>query len=176
MDNSINLYDFLYQKKIIHSQDIHLFREGLVLLIEKSKSCDGICYYFTDQFSLMNIDCLKIDDNGYYYYEFTPERNCDMIDDITYETLTDLDAKLTYNICGIDYIPEKFIEFLFVSAMFHEFKIRITFIRKPEFNDKFKINSRHWLFNNESRKLLTKSNVITKYNIYNNGMCQKLNN
>ena len=61
---------------------------------------------------------MKIDDNGCHYYEFTPERNGDIIDEIKYETSTDLDAKLTYSIDYIDYLPEKFNEFLFFSAPF----------------------------------------------------------
>jgi hypothetical protein len=176
MDDKINLYDFIKDREFIHNQDIHSYMEGLMLMVQKPKSVDGITYYFTNQFSLVNIDCLKIDDDGCYYYEFTPEKNGDIIDEIKFEPLTDLDAKLTYSIGGIDYIPEEFNEFLFISAPFNEFKVRIRFMRKPDFDDKFKINSRYWLLDSNPRILLQRSNVITKYNIYNNGICKRINN
>jgi hypothetical protein len=175
MDDKMNLYDFIKEREIMHNQDIHSYMEGLMLMVQKPKSVDGITYYFTNQFSLMNIDCLKIDDNGYYYYEFRPERNGDIIDEIKYDTSTDLDAKLTYSISGMVYLPEEFNEFLFVSAIFNEFKVRITFMRKPVFEDTFKIISRYWLLDREPRMLLQRSNVITKYNIYNDGLCKRLN-
>lgn len=177
MDDKINLYDFIKKREFIHSQEeINSYREGLMLLVQKPKSVDGITYYFTNQLSIVNIDCLKIDDNGYYYYEFRPERNGDIIDEIKYETSTDLDAKLTYSIGDMVYQPEEFNDFLFVSAIFNEFKVRITFMRKPYFDDKFKIISRYWLLDSEPRILLQRSNVITKYNIYNGGICERLNN
>ena len=73
MVHTINLYDFINEREFIHNKEIHSYSEGLMLLVQKPKSVDGITYFFTNQFSLMNIDCLKIDGNGWYYYEFTPE-------------------------------------------------------------------------------------------------------
>jgi len=176
MSDIINLNDFIKEKEFIHYQRTYSYTEGLMLMIEKPKLVDGITYYFTNQFSLVNIDCLKIDDNEQYYYEFPPERIGDIIDEIKYESSTDLDSKLTYYIGGIEYQPEEFNEFVFISSPYNEFKIRITFMRKPVFDDKFKINSRYWLLDNKPRLLLGRSNVITKYNIYNNGICKRLDN
>ena len=54
------------------------------------------------------------------------------------------------------------------------FKVRITFMRKPDFDDIFKINSRYWVLDSVPRLFLLQSDkVITKYNIYNNGICNK---
>jgi len=172
MDVTINLYDFINEREFIHNKEILSYTEGLTLLAQQPKSVSGITYYIV---SLMNTDFLKIDDICQYYYEFSPERNCDIIDEIKYETSSDLDAKLTYYIGGIDYPPEEFNEFLFCSALFNEFTVRITFIRKPKIDDKFKINSRYWLLDSEPIQLLQKSKVITKYNIYDDGICKRLN-
>jgi len=175
MCDIINLYDFIKEREIIHHQEILSYTEGLTLLIQQPISVSGVTYYFTEHVSLMNIDVLKIDDIGQYYYEFSPERNCDIVDEIKYESTSDLDAKLTYYIGGIDYPAEEFNEFLFCSALFNEFKVRITFIRKPTNDNKFKINSRYWVLDSETSQLLRRSKVITKYNIYDNGVCKRLN-
>lgn len=175
MRDTINLCDYIKEREFIHNEEIYSYTEGLSLLVQQPKSVSGITYYFTNQFSLANIDVLKIDNIGQYYYEFSPERNGDIIDEIKYETNTDLDAKLTYNIGGIEYLPEEFNEFLFVSALYNEFKIRIIFMRKPEIDDKFNIHSRYWLFDSEPRRFLQRSKVITKYNMYSNGVCERLN-
>jgi hypothetical protein len=175
MCDTIKLFDFIEERKIIHHQEILSYTEGLALLVQQPKSVSGITYYFTEHVSLMNTDVLKIDNKGQYYYEFSPERNCDIIDEIKYVPFTNLDAKLTYYISSIEYPPEDFNEFLFCSALFNEFKVRITFIRKPNIDDKFKIISRYWLLDSESSRLLRRSKVITKYNIYDDGICKILN-
>ena len=178
MSDTINLYDLIEQREFIHNQGIHTHTEGLRLFIQKQKKIDGITYYFINHFSLVNIEVLKIDEFGQYYYEFSPERMGDIIDEIKYESLTDLNAKLTYYIGGVDYIPDEFNDFVFVSAPYCELKVRITFMKKPVFDDKFKIKSRYWILDNETRLLLinhNKNKVITKYNIYSDGMCKKLN-
>lgn len=174
MCDTINLYDFIKEREFIHHSEILSYTEGLTLLVQQPKYVSGITYNFTEHISLVNVDVLKIDDTGQYYYEFSPERNGDIIDEIKYEQLTDLDAELTYNIGGIDYLSKEVNEFLFVSALYNEFKVRITFMRKPEINDKFKINSRYWLIDSEPRRLLQRSKVITKYNIYDGGICKRL--
>ena len=174
MCDTINLYDFIKKREIIHYQEILSYTEGLSLLAQQTESVSGITHYFTEKVSLMNTDVLKIDNIGQYYYEFSPDRNCDIIDEIKYVPFTNLDAKLTYYISSIEYPPEDFNEFLFCSALFNEFKVRITFIRKPKIDDKFKINSRHWLLDSTSQ-LLRRSKVITKYNIYYDGVCKILN-
>jgi hypothetical protein len=175
MCDTINLYDFIKEREIIHVKEIQTYTEGLTLLVQQPKSVSGVTYYFTEHVSLMNIDVLKIDDIGQYYYEFSPDRNCDIIDEIKYVPFTNLDAKLTYYISGIEYPPEDFNEFLFCSALYSQFKVRITFIRIPKIDDKFKINSRYWLLDSKSSQLLRTSKVITKYNIYDNGVCKRLN-
>ena len=173
MEDPIELYNFIKNNKIIHNHKIHTYKEGLAFLVQNQLSVDGISYYFTNQYSFMNIDVLRLNDIGQYYYEITPESIGDMIDEIKYESLTKLDAKLIYYIDEIEYQPEYFNEFLFVSAKYNNFKIRITFMRKPQLDDTFKINSRYWLFVRKTKLLLeTYDTIITKYNIYNGGMCK----
>jgi len=173
MKDPIELYNFIKNNKIIHNHNIHSYKEGLAFLVQNQRTVDGITYYFTNQYSFMNIDVLKLNDIGQYYYEITPESIGDMIDEIKYESITNLDAKLIYYIDEIEYQPECFNEFLFVSAQYNNFKIRITFMRKPQLDDTFKINSRYWLFVRKAKLLLeTYDTIITKYNIYNGGMCK----
>ena len=93
------------------------------------------------------------------------------MDDIKYKSLTDLDAKLTFIIGGIEYQHDEFNEFVMISAQYHELIIRITFTKKHVSNDEFKINSRHILINNKIRSVLEKTPVITVHNKYYNRVC-----
>jgi len=121
----------------------------------------------------MNVDVLKKNSSGQYFYEFKPDRFVDVIDEIKYVSSTNLDAKITYYIGGIEYQSEEFIEFISASAPYHDFIMRLTFMNKPDSNDEFKINSRHLLLDHEPRKLLLQNNVRTTFNRYSDGMCSK---
>jgi len=79
---------------------------------------------------LFEISLFKIDSDGNYFYEYSLEKNSDMINNIRLESV--LNLKLTYNIGGIEYTPEEIEKFLLISAPFHDFKIKITFLEKPK--------------------------------------------
>ena len=68
-------------------------------------------------------------------------------------------------------VKYRFSEFIFVSSPLNKFIIRITFSRPPNLSDSFNIFARYWLLDYKSRALLQRNNVITKYNVYNNGEC-----
>ena len=106
--------------------------------------------------------------------ENVPKWNSDIIDNIRFQSK--LNIKLTYHIGGIEYTPEEINKFVLVSAPYQDFKIKITFLEKPNLGDEFKILSRHYIINKQDRKLLQTSNVISQNNVYTNGMCVKKNN
>lgn len=175
MENTINLQDFLSSKKILHSESSYDYFTALMFLVENEKKADIITYNYTKHFLIFTIGVLEMDREGNYFYEYSPEKIGDIIDNIYFEKSSNLNIQLTYYIGGIKYTPEELNEFIFISARDHEFKIRITFLERPNPNDEFRILSRYYLINSQDRELLAKNRVITKKTIYNYGMCIKLN-
>ena len=175
MENKvINYYDFMSKRIILHSLTATNTTDGIKFLIKNEGKADMITYNHTDKFSLFG-DILHVNENKHYFYEYSPKRNGDIMDNIRFES-TNLKVKLTYYIGGAVYDPEEVDEFLTISTPFHDFRIRITFLEKPNVNDEFMVHSRMYLIEPETRKLLTINTVITKTNIYNSGMCARLNN
>jgi len=174
MSNRINLSNFLKDLNIKHSDTLKSYSEGMMLLSQQPEDVAGITYYTTEHVVYNNVELIKKDSSGQYYYEYRSGRICDIIDNIKYESSTGLDANLTFVIGGIEYQQKEFNEFVMVSAPFHDFIIKVVFTKKPVSNDEFKINSRHMLLNSIPGNVLRKSQVITMYNKYDNGMCEKI--
>ncbi len=176
MTDTIDLEYFLSSKKIVHSEREMYHSEGLTFFLENNQkeNTDIITYNYTRRFSMLSISVLEIDKNGNYFYEYSLDRNGDIVDNIRFESCSNLNAQLSYYIGGIEYTPEEIDKFVVVSAQYHEFKVRITFLEKPNPGDEFKILSRYYLINSQDRSLLSKSRIKTKNNIYNYGMCIKI--
>jgi len=134
-----------------------------------------ITYNYVKNFVLFGIDVLQRDKEGYYFYEYCAERIGDIIDNITIENSKNLNVKLSYNIGGISYTSDEVKEFIFISSPYYALNIRITFLKKPNLNDEFKILSRYYLINNQDRSFLAKNMINTENHIYNNGRCIKKN-
>lgn len=173
MENNIDLKHFLSSKKILHSESAVDYYSAIKFFVENEKNADIITYNYSN--ILSGISVLEIDREGNYFYEYTPEKIGDIIDNINIQSLTNLQIQLSYYIGGIKYTPEELNEFIFISAQYHELKIRITFLERPNLNDEFKLLSRYYLINSHDRDLLAKSRITVKNNIYNYGMCIKLN-
>ena len=97
------------------------------------------------------------------------------IDNIRFESDNNLKVKLNYNIGDTKYIPEEFNEFVIIASQYNDFKIRVIFLEKPTTDDEFKILSRYYLINSQDRKILATNKIITKNNIYSNGVCCRKN-
>jgi hypothetical protein len=178
MADTINLEDFLSSKKIVHGESEINHTNGIRFLIEnqEKENADIITYNYTKHFSMFGISVLEMDKKGNYFYEYSLDRNGDIIDNIRFESLSNLKVQLSYYIGGIEYSPEEIDKFVVVSAQYHDFKVRITFLEKPNPGDEFKILSRYYLINLQDKGLLSKNRIRTENNIYNYGMCIKLNN
>ena len=174
MNDTINLSNFLKDLNIKHSDTLKSYSEDTMLLSQQPEDVAGITYYSTEHIVYNNVESIKKNSSGQYYYEFRSGRFCDIMDNIKYESSTGLDAKLVFIIGGIEYQQKEFNEFVMISAPYHDFIIQVVFTKKPVLNDEFKINSRHMLLNSIPRNVLSKSPVITMYNKYFDGMCGKI--
>lgn len=175
MENTIDLQEFLSSKRILHSETASDYSSGIRFLCENETNADIITYNYVKKFSLFGIDVLQTDKEGRYFYEYCLERIGDIVDNITVESSTNLNVELSYNIGGIVYTSDEVKEFVFISAAYHAFNIRITFLEKPNPSDEFKILSRYYLINPQDRVLLGRNRVNTENHIYNYGMCIKKN-
>jgi len=173
MTTTINLQDFLSSKRILHNKTLCNYHDALKFFIENKENADIITYKNTRHFSLLNIGVLERDADGNFYYQFSIDRHGDIIDNICYESISGINAQLSYYIGGDKYMPEEIDKFVIVSSMYHDFQIRVTFLEKQTTNDEFKILSRYYLINPEDRKKLATSKVETENIIYSNGMTMR---
>jgi len=168
--NMINLNDFLSSKRILHNETPCEFNNALRFFIENQDNADIITYENTRHFSLLNVSVLERDADGKFFYQFSVKRDGDIIDNISFESISGIPAQLSYYIGGDKYMPEEVDKFVIASSMYHDFQIRVTFLEKQTCNDEFKILSRYYLVNTEDRKKLATSRVETENIIYSNGM------
>ena len=167
MENTIDLQEFLATKRIQHSETASDYLTGIQFLVDNNNNADIVTYIYTKHLSLFGTSFLEIDNEGHHFYEYSIERIGDIVDNMSVESLTNLNVQISYNIGGIMYNSDQFKEFVFISAPFQELKVRITFFEKPNLNDEIKILSRYYLINIEDRQVLAKSRVNTENSIYN---------
>jgi hypothetical protein len=173
MSQIIDLYDFLSNKIIIHSEDVTNHKDGLILFIENKEHADAITYNSVRHFSINNISMLELDEKGNFFYEFSVDRNGDIIDNIILGHLSNINAQLTYYISGKRFLPNEVKKFVFCCAMYNDLKIRVTFLEKPNANDEFRIIMRNYLLDPIDRKSLATNPLgVECDNIrYYNGVC-----
>ncbi len=177
MENVIYYDKFMDERHVLHCDTAKDSEDCLRFLIENEKNADIVSYNKTDKFSLLSVDVLKTDENNNYYYDFYVARTGDILDNISFKLLNqNINTKISFYIGGYQFDPNIVKEVIFCAAMYHEFKIRITFLEKPLNEIEFAINSRVYFLGDKHRKQMAKSTIITKTNIYRYGDCLQLNN
>jgi hypothetical protein len=176
MSEFIDFCEFILNKTVVHSETATNYTEGIKFFIEINDNtpwADAVTYDSTRQFSIANVSIFELDNEGRCFYEFSVDRNADMISNITFESPNVMRVQLTYYVGGILYTPEELTEFITCASQYHDFKIRITFLDKPNFDDMFKITMRNYIFSNENKQILRNNKVQTTSSVYYNGMCNK---
>ena len=164
--------DFIKSKIVSHNDKIDTYSDGIKYLIESE--ADIVSYTTLKNLVLFNVDVLEVDKNGDYIYEYSLERQADIIDNIHIVSSNNC-VKMTFIIGGEEY--DNINTFLSVVSPYQEFKIKLL-ITEPKLEDKISIWYRNYLLNNDLRKqITTKGNIIkTDTNIYIDGMCRRINN
>jgi len=155
---------------ILHSYDAKNFTEGLEFFVQNKEEIAAITYNNTDKILLFDNNSLQKDIDNNYYYEYTPKRDCDIMDNININPKND-NIKISYHIGGHKYEPQVVKEFVFVSAMYHDFKIRFTFLEIPTENYEFTVCSRNYILKNDLRNDFCNHILITDSMRYECGMC-----
>jgi hypothetical protein len=172
---AINLEDFLLSKRILHSNIINNYQDAINFYINNKHNTDIVTYTSIRHFVLFNISVLEKDEEDNYFYEFSIQRSGDRIDDIHFESDSNMNVQMSYYIGDIKYTPEEINEFIIIHSQYYNLQIRITFLEKPTMNDEFKIISRYYIINAQDRRILATSNIETKNMVYSNGICNRKN-
>jgi len=170
---TINYNEFMKNSTIIHCDTAMNYYNALEFFILHKEQIDMVTYNNTNRFLLFSTGILQTDENNNYFFEFTPKRDIDIMDNIKIEPINN-NVKITYFIGEIEYDPQIVKEFVIVAASYHEFKIRLTFLEKPTENFEFFIYSRNYIMKNNIRKKLRINKLLTNSNIYDQGLCQKI--
>lgn len=172
MDKTINLDEFLSRKKNLHYENTTNYTDAFRFFVENEKKSDITSFDLVRTFSLMNTAVLEKDEDNNYYYQYFVYRYGDIVDNIRFESTSNLNVKLSYYIENKKYMPEELDKFVFVAAPYSDFFVRVTFMEKPTNNYEFNVISRHYLINLSDRTTLMRANkVITKDgNVYTNGI------
>jgi hypothetical protein len=166
---TIKLDEFLSGLEILESEAQN-FNDAMKCYIVNADKADIITYDSISRLSLNNIDMLKINSKGQYYYDFKPDKNCDIINNIRIES-PNCQTKKSYVVSGVEYSDAKLDTFVITAAPYSEFLVRITFCEKPTADAKVNILIKCYLLSLDCRNTLMKLNIITKNNIYSNGVC-----
>ena len=164
--------DFIKSTTLSHNDNIDTYSDGIKHLIESK--ADIVSYNTQKNLVLFNVAVLEVDKNGDYIYEYSLERQADIIDNI-HIVSSNNNVKMKFIIGGDEY--DHINTFLSVVSQYHEFKIKLI-ITEPKIDDKISICYRNYLLNSDLRKqITTKGNIIkTDTNIYIDGMCKRINN
>ena len=165
------LYSAFIKSTIVsYNDNIDTYSDGIKHLIESK--ADIVSYNTQKNLVLFNVAVLEVDKNGDYIYEYSLERQADIIDNI-HIVSSNSNVKMTFIIGGDEY--DYINTFLSVVAQYHEFKIKLI-ITEPKIDDKISICYRNYLLNSDLRKKITaRGNIIkTDTNIYTEGMCGRI--
>jgi hypothetical protein len=162
--------DFIKSKIVSHDDNIDTYYDGIKHLIESK--ADIVSYNTQKNLVLFNVAVLEVDKNGDYIYEYSLERQADIIDNI-HIVSSNNNVKMKFIIGEEEY--DHINTFLSVVAQYQEFKIKLLFT-KPKIDDKISIYYRNYLLNTDLRKKITTTgNIIkTDTNIYTDGMCGRI--
>jgi hypothetical protein len=182
MTNIINYDEFISNKKILYYCKYNNDREFYTFIYQNIDNVDFITYYNTEYFYIPNF--LQLDTNGNFYYEYTPNKIGDIIDNIKIEPSNikinyninnnikndTSNIKISYSINNNIYDSKYFTEFIYIATLYSKFKIRITFIGIPNNNINFIIYYRLYITNKKHIDLFQKNKIYNKNYIYENGI------
>ena len=130
-----------------------------------------ISYNTQKKLRLFNVAVMDIDKNGNYIYEYTIEKQSDIIKDI-HVVSSNNNFRFVFIIGGEEY--NNINIFISMAAMYHEFKIKFIFT-EPTIDDTISICYKNYILNNTLRKRIMETHKIkTDTHVYCSGMCTKI--
>ena len=130
--------NFINSTTVSHNDSIDTYSDGIKYLIESG--ADIISYNTQKNLTLFNVAVLEVDKNGNYIYEYSLERQADIINNI-HIVSSNNNVIMKFIIGGEKY--DNINTFLSVVSQYHEFKIKLIFT-EPKVEDKISICYRNY--------------------------------
>uniref|UniRef100_A0A6C0IR23 Uncharacterized protein n=1 Tax=viral metagenome TaxID=1070528 RepID=A0A6C0IR23_9ZZZZ len=184
-DKYINYDEIMSNAKSIHCDNVTNSDDAYRYLLSE-KDIDMVTFNKVDKILLLNIDALRSDDNGYYFYDYYSKLGIDIVyrvdimDNIrvhVYSTNNkEKPCKITYFINKDEYQYDELNEIINVASKYSYYTIRITFLEKPSVEDEIHIHSKNYVMNYDFRKTFITNNIQTKTIQYKCGFCRRIPN
>jgi len=170
----IDLYEFLSKLNIVHTTLTNNHDTLMYLVENENKKIDCTTYKHVDNFLLFNVDVMKINSEGKYYYECPLHKDADMVGDFKLETQLKMNANILVN--NDSYTFEEMDKLIHLTSQYSDTRIQFTFLEKPNIDDKFTLYHTKYYLNSDLRRKLahSESGIITKHSTYKNGFCKKI--
>lgn len=166
----MNFDEYLSKQKIFNvlDGDTNLdYIDAIQILLQK-KDFDMIKYFHVDEIHIQNIDALRTNNRGRYYYEINLARDCDIISDFQFiSSDTNIDFSIILNDI---YECKEVKELILVACPYTSAKLRITFRELPKYDDKIRIHYYKYLCSSDTRNHLMRTKIITSSFVYNEGV------
>ena len=165
----INYNQFMNSKRILHSDYVDNFSDGIKFYIQNANIADIISYNTETKLELYNYPILQKDNNDNYFIEHTYDRKADVIDNITFYS-SNKNVSLSFIIGNNEYKSDEIKEYVTISSQYNDFKFKFVFLEEPSMDDYIVINYKNYLINSNDRKMVAGSEVITDTNRYSGGV------
>ena len=171
----VHLDEFMSNLRPLAS-DAQNYEEAMDIYKTHMNQTDSVTYNMGHTIIIYNINMLKMNIAGNYYYDFKINRYGDIVNNIRIEGPSNTQVKKSFIISGVEYSPIDLGSFVFAAAPYTDLVLRITFCEKPAVYDKFTISAQYYLLNSDYRDVLKNNIVISTSNIYKSGICIKRKN
>jgi len=90
---SVNLSDFLSTKRILHHEPSMEYNDAILYFLQNREIADIITYQNERTFVLKNLSIMEKDANANPFYQFSVQRQGDIVDNIRFENTSNLNVQ-----------------------------------------------------------------------------------
>lgn len=166
VQNNIDFTQIMNKVTILHCETTN--NEAQQILKTNKNVINMVSYDDITTVKLDDIKEFKDADNIKYYYDYTFERDCDLVNKIKVEG--SINYGLLYGKDGQEYLLD-IDELVLVATQYFDIKLRIIFTEKPS-SDVIKIYSRKYLMSADLKLFIRNYPVKTRNVLYMNGICR----
>lgn len=167
MTDILDFGSFLESKQLNYNENISDSDDALKYMHENG--LDNIVFEQQIIISINNIDVMKRDKNGYYYFEVRLPKLTDYVDKFRLESTN---KNTNMRISVDDKIIDSFTEFIICVATMSELKFVIYFKSRPSLEDEIVIKYRSYYFSSSDLDKIIDKQINTPIAKYSNDKCR----